>query len=324
MLRKIIVPILIVLPITFFITKGTATSVESSYKPAQPLAHWILTEEGKPMQSLERLLTIIPLEQLKGIPADQITLQQLVDATQKEWLRKPGSERWQIEEKFPELRTKIIGALDEIGLFTEIKPSDKKYSYCLILGATVQRVRTRLAYAIALYNAGIHFDRIIFLGGQRPLDANIESAAMLVDPANGELSIRADWQQPAPLPTTEYGMMKLVYDQADMPAAFASIPVTFIDSPMQQKPDGTLARPTTGDTIKDWLATEPKTGSCLFISNQPYVGYQDAVARTFMPATFGVETVGPRVDKDDELVAVLLDTMARWLYQENVRGKLGS
>ena len=73
----------------------------------------------------------------------------------------------------------------------------------------------------------------------------------------------------------------------------------------------------TADTFIDWLKQNPESGSCLVISNNPYIGYQDLVARTFLPSDFKIETVGSQ--GSGEKVSVYLDNLARWLYQEKQR-----
>jgi hypothetical protein len=80
-----------------------------------------------------------------------------------------------------------------------------------------------------------------------------------------------------------------------------------------------MRRATTGDTIIDWLATSPAHGDCLFISNQPYVGYQDSVMRTYIPHSFGsLETCGPQASNTTRN-SDILDDLARFLYQEKIR-----
>ena len=85
-----------------------------------------------------------------------------------------------------------------------------------------------------------------------------------------------------------------------------------------QKSDGTISRANTEDTLRHWLTTDPIPGTCLAVSSQPFVGYQHSVARTVLPVNFEIETVGD-ISAEDEPLAVYLDTVARWLYQEKKR-----
>jgi hypothetical protein len=268
----------------------------------------ILTPDNKPTPALTDLLFFFnqPL----------MNFSELVAYTQREWLRKPGLERWQVEEKYEESRQILIPLFQKLGMIDNVKPIKKEYCYVLILGATVDRVRSRLFHLQKLCEQGIKFDFIILLGGQRPLDKEIESEAHLFD-YNSYLPIRKDWHVPTVLPSTEIEMMKMVVDQSDLPLALKE-KMIFIDTPMQLTAEGKQRRPNTADTIKSWLATSPLSGSCLCISSQPFVGYQDSVIRTYLPSDFIIETVGLYAF-DDCTVVACLDTLARWLYQENIR-----
>ena len=55
-------------------------------------------------------------------------------------------------------------------------------------------------------------------------------------------------------------------------------------------------------------------GNILAISNQPYVGYQNAVLQNLLPNTFGIETVGKSASPNIKITTAL-DTLARWLQQ---------
>ena len=83
--------------------------------------------------------------------------------------------------------------------------------------------------------------------------------------------------------------------------------------------NGILKRPTTPDTVLDWLKIKPHPGLCLAISNQPYVLYQDSVLKTVLPPSFTVETIGEKMDETSYNVSLLLDNLARFLYQEAKR-----
>lgn len=269
----------------------------------------ILHENGKPSPALLELLTLL------NVTHDG-SLQSIVQATQQQWLRKPGSERWDMQEVHADKQAHILELLHNLGCIDTVNATQQQYDYALLLGATVSRVRTRLAYLLDQWQQGVRFKYLIFLGSERPLDAKIESADLLRDLSRYPYADH-DWSA-TKLPTTEYQMMRMVFDQTELPADFEKVIVIFINTPQQLEPNGTWRRANTMDTIREWLAQQPKPGSTLVVSNQPYVGYQDAVVRTGLPSTFSVETIGHRVS-DNEKIAVYLDTVARWIYQENVR-----
>jgi len=272
----------------------------------------MLDKNGAPTGHLQELL------QLFGLPHEG-TLESVVDVTQKAWLRRPGSEIWEISEMHEDKRDAVMPIFEKLDCLKEVSPARPRYDYAVVFGALVTRVRSRFAFLVEQWKRGIRFDEIVFLGGARPLDPELESTERLLDQNNGSLQFKKDWQLIGELPKTEYEMMKMVFDQADLPEDFLEhVRITFVDAPMRTRPDGTLGRPNTGDTVRTWLEMNPQPGTCLFSSNQPYVGYQDSVARTLMPKTFAIETVGAKAS-DGLLVAAYLDCITRWLYQERKR-----
>lgn len=303
-IKKLLLPVLSLIAIM-------ALYNHFSIKCAEDLKTALLTRDNKPNHHLTELLSLL------GVNHDG-TLASIVASTQKQWLRNPDQERWHMAEISVPQKERIKSLLGMLYLQEEIKPIKKNYDYCLMLGATVQRVRTRFAYLLDLHKQGVTCQQIIMLGGKRRLDEKIESATQLLDAHNTDLLFKKDWQLNQALPTNETEMMRMVVDQTDLPADFAK-KIIFIDTPMQSNGDGApMRRPNTGDTIKQWLKSHVKPGSCLAISNQPYIGYQDSVIRTFLPESFSLETVGPRAE-DDSTIAATLDSIARWLYQENIR-----
>ena len=148
------------------------------------------------------------------------------------------------------------------------------------------------------------------LGGARPLDVERESEEVLID-CNGP-HCKKNWQLTGPLPKTEIDMMEMVYDQMDLP----SIEHIFVGTPLIPMTDGKTRNPATADIIQSWLNQKPQAGRYLFISTNPFVGYQDAAIRQCLPKEFTFETVGTAAHPDVKL-SVHLDNLARWLYQES-------
>lgn len=267
----------------------------------------IVDKKGHPSPVLKELL------EKCGIQHDG-TLKTIVEQTQKAFLRPADKERWEIgwETKLnPETANNLF---DKLGLIKEVKPSDQQYDYALLMGAIASTVRTRLNYLATLFKNGIHFKKIIFLGGARPLDTELESEFILYNPDVTRYPLNPAWQKPSKLPKTEIEMMRMLYEQMDLSSEFRAIPVRFIDTPMQQNPNGTIRRPNTADTIKEWLTTKPKHGSVLVISNQPYIGYQDVIVRTFLPSEFKIDSAGSASKQKKQ--TIYFDSIARWLYQE--------
>lgn len=267
----------------------------------------LFDEYKKPVPALQSLLKIF------SISADA-QLNDIVTATQNSWLRKPGKERWEMENIYtPEIQTTLLNCCERLGMINEIKPAQKHYKYAVVLGATVQRVRTRVLYVLNLINQGYTFEYVVLLGGQRPLDPSIESTEILYN-NDKNFIIKAGWNKPATAPGTETGMMKMVVDQIAWPDNF-NAPFIFVDAPLKNMPDGKVLRPTTGDTFATWRSTKPEASSTLVVSHQPYIGYQDMVARTYLPQDFICHSCGAHCPEDEIVDSVLLDTLARWIYQ---------
>ncbi len=162
-------------------------------------------------------------------------------------------------------------------------------------------MQMRLDYLKQLWNEGFRFSEIVWLTGDRPLDGRVDS---LLERCSNE-------SQAA----------RILWEEADLPEAMRSLPVTFVAVPMKGE-GASLKRPDTKDTIYAWLAFEPEPCSALFVSDQPFCGYQFAVVKTVLPAAFEFDLVGQGVDSltHPAAAAITLDSIARWIYEEN-RGK---
>lgn len=242
------------------------------------------------------------------------TLESIVDSTQKSWLRKSGQERWDLSNTYSQaLNSLIVNHCLELNMINEIIPSRNHFNYALVMGASLETIRNRFAFLLKLIDNGITFDSIVFLTGQRSLDPTLESSEKLLDLKNANLPINPNRSLKGTLPSNETEMIRMVISQTDLSTSTHS-KITVVDTPCKITDSGTVMRPTTGDTFASWLKDNPKPGSALIISSQPYVGYQDMVARTYLPTTFTVDSSGC-VHKEPIIDADLLDTLARWIYQ---------
>jgi len=227
--------------------------------------------------------------------------------TQKHWLRKEGTERWNLKDSADMQRnTELREILTLLDLLAERTPSKTEYEYALLQGALQSRVETRMDYLIALWGRGIRCNQIVVLGGQRPLMKDREPLATTLSEG-----------------ATEFDMMMEVIaaSRESWPDDMKKFPIIEINTPMQTKPEGGTRRPNTADTFRHWQEEhKPEPGSVLAISNQPYVDYQHAVARAQLPDAFSVETVGHTASKH-ELNSVILDSIARRIYAGYARLK---
>lgn len=273
----------------------------------------LVTQSGTIKDEIYQLLELSQINCNKS-------LNEVVNATQKTqgaggWLRKPGAERWDVEELCNDVSKSntYMALFEALDMTKEIEPSKNHYTYVFLLGATIRPVRSRLAHLIKLWNSGVRFDNIVVLGSDRDLDQKIENETVLYH--SDILPIKSDWKRPETPPTTEYEMMKMVFDQVTLPSELDKVALLWVNTPKIKTAAGIFRNPNTSDTIKSWLATSPQKGSVLSISNQPYVGYQHACLKTYIPQEFTVETIGYAAS-EKEKIAILFDTLARWLYQE--------
>ena len=237
------------------------------------------------------------LTQLLGLSYDG-SLKDLVAQTQASWLRKPGVERWESEEKLQNSKKEAYGIFSELGLVHELKPKKKHYKYAVLFGAALFRVKARLSYLAQLWDAGVRFDTLILLAGQRDLRDD-EKKVLLKEYNRSDI-------------TLEPAMMQAVYDGLNH-AGLKSVPLVLVDGP-RAIVNGKPWRATTATTVTAWMEQNPEVGDCLLISSQPFCNYQEVVAKTVLPATFNVETVGSACSESTP-VEEYLDTIARTLYQ---------
>lgn len=269
----------------------------------------LITFDKKPTPTFLALLSTC------GIQHDG-SLATIITATQKEqpegFLRPKNKERWQLTSYFEIHTTAIIQQCAALHMLTEIKPVKMHYDYAILFGGIIQGVRARLAHLVQCWQEGVRWKQLIILTGQRPLDPNIEATTTWIDRNNGSLPIKQTWHL-TDHPLMETDMIHMVLEQSILPAAWQNIPLLIVDTPMQKK--GTeFIRPTTADTVYQWLSTHPSPGTILAISLQPLIGYQDAVLRRYLPSSFTLETVGPAAVNDLIKPEILIDTIARWLY----------
>lgn len=228
----------------------------------------------------------------------------IVDATQQRWLRKPSQERWEVAELSPDQRLFVLNWATEQGLFAAWKPFYKSYDKALILGATTSRMQMRLDYLKQLWEDGVRFDEIVWLTGDRPLDKRVDD---LTDRYSNESEAA-----------------RILWKETSLPEEMRNLPVIFIAVPMKME-ETTLKRPNTEDTIIAWLKAAPEPCTALFVSDQPFCGYQFAVIKANLPSPFLFDLVGQGVDSTSHpaAAAITLDSIARWIYQEDLITKSG-
>jgi hypothetical protein len=226
-----------------------------------------------------------------GIPQDA----DLIAETQKRWLRKSNQERWEVAELSVDQRLFVLNWAQEQKLFSPWKPALKTYDKALILGATTSRMQLRLDYLKQLWNEGVRFGQIVWLTGERPLDSRVDA---LTDRCSNESEAA-----------------HILWEETPLPEEMRTLPLLFVSVPMKGS-----KRPNTEDTLTAWLQLAPEPCQALFLSDQPFCGYQFAVIKSVLPEDFSFDLAGQGVDPSPHptAAAITLDSIARWIYQENL------
>jgi hypothetical protein len=195
----------------------------------------------------------------------------------------------------PAQRTAVLQFCSKEGFLDAVKPKHKTYEYAVVLGATVPRMQKRLAYLQKLYDSGVRFKQVVLLTGARPLDPAVETS---------------------PEGATEGEAMAYLWKSMELSK---KVPWKQVDTPMIAVANGRERRPSRADTLRAWRSTSPVPGPTLLITNQPYCPYEQAVAEHILCKGFKPEAVGAKADVASLNGRVLLDNIARWIYESNKR-----
>jgi len=244
------------------------------------------------------------------------------------WFGSPNKERWEKDPKKPKLLAPQAVKIIDI-CFGPLQQGEKSYPQktpkaILFLGATLSRVRMRLAYLNELYDMKKLPPNlpVYIMTGERKLDEAVgETQGKLMDPGNGILPFRKDWAVPQEPVTDEGEMVKLVFSQS----RHRDLDERNIIPVYVTKGEG--RRATTESTVIQWLKEcSPSAGSYLAISNQPYNFYQESVIRRVLIQAgrpdICVDVVGPGIEEEAEnnettieQATNLLNNTSRILYE---------
>ena len=222
------------------------------------------------------------------------------------WSRPKNLEYWDFYTLSEgDQRKALVKKIKESALVKAKIPSKKHYYAVVVLGATAGTVKARIAFLLGLYDkAGISFDKIYLLGSTRDLKVGNKSDKEMVKTLEKK-----------GLATTEIEMMNEIWQQTQMPDALKQIPVVQVQA--GERSDG--MRASTEDTIMEMVkdGQNLKGKSFLFVSDNPYICFQDAIAKkTLTPYGIEVETVGEGVNNQkmlDEKIENVLHSVARCL-----------
>lgn len=262
----------------------------------------LFTHDGIPTAKLKKILDFFSIKETDP--------QKIVDITQ-EWCRPQGLERWQVSGDQLERHDEFIKLIEELELTMPVEPLEEEYDYLLVLGALAERMDLRIAHFVELLQSKkIKVHKIALLSGCRPLDQTKESKEFV------SALLKTDFTDEAYATFNEGIIMHKLSEKYNLVqyAPIIEINVDMIIDPIT----GKKQRPITQDTIKAFLEKEKfdstKKNKILVISNQPFIGYQHAVVKTYFPENCILETIGKKGTQNDR---IYLDTLARWIYQEN-------
>ncbi len=257
----------------------------------------IQEKDGQPSRPLIELLSLYAPEAQEG------DWKAIIEATQARWLRAPALERWQCSPLKDLDTEKSFALFSELGMTEEMRAQKNYYDYVAIAGATVHRVRTRLAFLKSEWERGLRFGKLVFLTGDRPLDPEVESEEAL-----GRAPCR---------PCNETEMMLLVFQEIEPPTEWKER-LLIVDTP---RPRG-KSRPNLVDTYVEFARGKPRAGSLLLIGDEPFLPRFLAAAHPiFDPIGIEVEAAGYGVTFEEFrrhplALAICLDELARWIYIE--------
>lgn len=280
----------------------------------------LLNADQSPSGPLAALLQLTDLEH-------DGTIEDVVSKTQKYWIRKEGLERCNVIDMYWDKKEQIFPLLAQIGVINaivDICPKKDRFDYLFVHGGPLYYMHSRIALMARLLNL-YKFKSLVFLTGDRPLDPVAESEEKIFE-RSSLFEIDQDWSwQSAKMPTTEYELNRMMFKMASKPDKWKHAPIKvittqnpYIDRTEKKQVEFTSVgypdKINTATSILLWLKSEPteKPCSCLAVSNQPYVGRQDALAHSLFPSNFNITTIG--LGSSEENIAVHLDNIARWLY----------
>ncbi|MEB3702293.1 hypothetical protein Bealeia1_01397 [Candidatus Bealeia paramacronuclearis] len=291
----------------------------------------VLDEKGQPLPAIVEIFSVFN-PQFGANPS----LDALNTYGQKTFLRPSKSERLSPEalEHYHKLlspldkneQQKLLTFFNDIGDIEAIFPAQKSYDYILIMGSTVQSMRKRLMFLSQLIEdekLKLNQDQqLIFLVGDRTLFSS-ETKDVLLDPK--PFPLKKGWVAPKALPKNENDLAVYIWNQLELPNALRSLRS---QNPIVVKAEkrSNERRAQTDDTVKAWLEEfKVSPGSCLIISENPFIYYQELTMRVVFEklnrtSGFTFEAVGPENRQGQQELpinlGVLLDNLARVLFLE--------
>lgn len=260
------------------------------------------------------VIDLLELADRNGIThSANTTAEELSASMQAHWLR-AEEHQFQILKRPPNDRELCL--LNRLGMVQAIEPPPMSYEGTLLLGATLPRMRRRLAFVLKQWNEnkGLDTGTIHFLVNQRKRDLEEESMDAICMPDG--IPFKDGWSHEAAAPETETAIARIIWEQSVIPKGILA---EFVDTPLQPTETAGVARnPNTTDTVVEFMRRGPIQGTWLMASNQPFIQRHllniEATLKIF-PGAYIIVEMGPEADPELPL-KTYLDEVARLLYQQ--------
>lgn len=225
---------------------------------------------------------------------------------QKDKITGQPLERWELSEVNVSCPpNQFRRHLAACGFLLSTEPEKKEYLRAAWPGALVVRAGARLADLFGAWKSGVRWNEIVVFGGKRELQGpkeNLMTYCFAVHPNAANVygdGLKKLWRSNEP--KTELQMIRFLWEAACLCYADSTgeemwkLPIIFVDAPMKPPatPGGKEQRPTTEDTIAEWLRMQPTPGSMLVSSGAPYGMAQDEAFQVLLtPHGHTVEMFG--------------------------------
>lgn len=183
-------------------------------------------------------------------------------------IRKGTQERWHVQPKEWIIQLdyeKGLNSLRKLEIISQINPQNEFADAVCILGATMPTMFTRIKYVEELYANGLNIKNIILLTGERYVTKDIDASEEVL------MQIATNYALESISSLTETHLFDYLFKNSSL---FNKFPTYIIDTPAKN------TRPTTHTTMVElagWLKEHEDIKNITFVSNQPYVKYQEAI-----------------------------------------------
>lgn len=318
------------------------SKIKDDFSERDPIYIFIQREQDFKSSNSSINLTdnLIQLLKLDNLYEENDSLLEVVNKTQKKWLacvqgknvRATNSEKsniersdlWDNEEQIGK-REKIKRIACSMGLFDERNPILIEYKYGAWLGAFLQGVRNNLHNLVIAWNKGHRFEKLVVFTGERYLrkeEGQEDDLRKLCDPKQSPLPFKEGWIFPKNARyETEYDMMKIVFDQIQLPKDMAEALINNVEFVNASK--GQNSRPGTKDCYATWIKSHPEAGTIIAASSPLLWALQQIEGEIVLGNTYPLDTISPALSSDEyerkksRIVSLIHDTVTKCLYEIN-------